>query len=265
MNYTLYCKASSHPLPNPLRPSSSVKIMKNPRVVVLTGAGISAASGIPTFRDAQTGLWSQYDPQELATPQAFRRDPQLVWEFYDWRRQLMVESRPNAAHIVLAQMEATLSEFTLVTQNIDGLHTLAGSRNIIHLHGDIWRIRCPQCDYAERNRQVPLQPLPPICPQCGALMRPDVVWFGESLDMMDLTRAGRAFARAHVALVVGTSAQVYPAAQLPMYTVQNGGKLIEFNTERTPLSRFAQQVVLGPSETTLPQWWQEWSQTLGLP
>ncbi|NOZ73469.1 MAG: NAD-dependent deacylase [Chloroflexi bacterium] len=239
--------------------------MKIPRVVVLTGAGISAASGIPTFREAQTGLWSQYNPQELATPQAFARNPRLVWEFYDWRRQLMEESQPNPAHITLAQMETVLPEFTLVTQNIDGLHALAGSRRVIYLHGDIWHIRCTQCTYAEENRQVPLVPLPPKCPRCGAIMRPDVVWFGEALDSMNLSHAQQAFTRAHLALVVGTSANVYPAAQLPLLTVQNGGKLIEFNTERTALSSFAQEVVLGPSETTLPQWWQAWSRTLNLP
>ena len=231
--------------------------MTPPRIAVLTGAGVSAGSGVPTFRDAAGSLWRQYNPQDLATPQAFARDPQLVWEFYDWRRQLMVDCQPNATHETLAAMDAVLPEFTLVTQNIDGLHPLAGSERILYLHGDIWNLRCTACSHSEKNRQAPLDPLPPICPRCGEMLRPDVVWFGEALDMDNLLKSSKAFAQADIALVVGTSAVVYPAAQLPLNTLDNGGKLYEFNMERTPLSDLATTTFLGPSEETLPRWWAE--------
>ncbi|MCO6450176.1 MAG: NAD-dependent deacylase [Caldilineales bacterium] len=230
--------------------------MTPPRIAVLTGAGISAGSGVPTFRDAEGSLWRQYNPQELATPQAFRRDPALVWEFYDWRRQRLADSQPNAAHLALAEMDALLPEFTLVTQNIDGLHALAGSKRALYLHGDIWAMRCTRCDHKERNRQTPLDPLPPICPQCGRLLRPDVVWFGEALNPAVLYHAWDVFEQAELALVVGTSAVVYPAAQLPLLTLQNLGSVLEFNTMRTPLSEAA-TTFLGPCEETLPRWWAE--------
>lgn len=228
--------------------------MSSLHVAVLTGAGVSAGSGVPTFRDAG-GLWRQFQAQDLATPGAFRRDPKLVWEFYDWRRQRIAGCAPNAAHFALAEMDAELPDFWLVTQNVDGLHTQAGSRRVIHLHGTIWQVRCTACTYLAENREVPLDPLPPTCPRCGALLRPNVVWFGEPLDGMALNQATRAFAQADIALVVGTSALVYPAAELPFYTLQRSGALYEFNTERTPLSDSAAAVFLGPSETTLPQWW----------
>lgn len=237
--------------------------MKPPAVAVLTGAGVSAGSGVPTFR-GDGGLWRQHQAQDLATPQAFRRDPQLVWEFYDWRRQRIAACQPNPAHLALADMDALLPDFTLATQNVDGLHRQAGSSRLLYLHGDIWNLRCTQCDHHEENHQVPLDPLPPHCPRCGALLRPGVVWFGEMLDGMVLSQAARAFARADLALVVGTSALVYPAAQLPFDTLQRGGKVYEFNTERTPLSSHATAVFLGPSEQTLPAWWAEFRRSLAL-
>ncbi len=229
--------------------------MPTPRIVALTGAGVSAGSGVPTFRDAG-GLWRQYNFQELATPQAFRRDPKLVWEFYDWRRQRMVHCRPNPAHDALAEMERVLPDFLLVTQNIDGLHAEAGAKRVVYLHGDIWTLRCTRCAYKERNRQAPLESLPPRCPRCDALLRPDVVWFGESLDPRAIARAWEAFEQADIALVVGTSAVVYPAAQLPWLTHERGGQVIEFNTQPTPLSDIA-TTILGPCEETLPRWWAE--------
>ena len=176
----------------------------------------------------------------------------------------MVDSLLNAAHETLAAMDAALPEFTLVTQNIDGLHPLAGSKRVLYLHGDIWNIRCTACDYEERNRQVPLEPLPPLCPQCGELLRPDIVWFGEPLNLSTLEGAAQAFAEADIALVIGTSAVVYPAARLPIYTWQNGGEVYEFNMERTPLSRIATATFLGPSEDTLPRWWDEFRLGWGL-
>ncbi len=228
--------------------------MPPPRIAVLTGAGVSAASGVPTFRDAG-GLWRQFRAQDLATPQAFHRDPQLVWEFYDWRRQRVAGCAPNAAHRTLAEMDAAVPGFTLVTQNVDGLHPAAGSCRVLYLHGDLWRVRCTACRYAGENRQVPLDPLPPACPECGALLRPDVVWFGEALDGMVLNKAVQAFRQADIALVAGTSALVYPAAELPHYTRQHGGKVYEFNTEATPLTSLATESLFGPCEETLPAWW----------
>lgn len=238
--------------------------MPPPTLAVLTGAGVSAGSGVPTFRDAG-GLWRQFRMQDLATPQAFRRDPRLVWEFYDWRRQRIAACAPNPAHRTLAEMEAALPGFTLVTQNVDGLHAQAGNRRILHLHGDIWQVRCTRCDYEAENRQAPFDLLPPVCPRCGALLRPGVVWFGEPLDGMTLSRATRAFAEADIALVVGTSALVYPAADLPFQTLRQGGAVYEFNTERTPLSDSAAALWLGPCEITLPQWWADFRQDPRLP
>jgi len=234
-----------------------------PRIAVLTGAGVSAASGIPTFRDAAGGLWQQYRAEDLATPHAFARDPRLVWEFYDHRRQMMAGCLPNPAHSVLAEMEARLPGFTLVTQNIDGLHTLAGSKRVLHLHGNIWQIKCVFCDYRAENREIPLPLLPPICPTCGDLLRPDVVWFDESLPWDVLQQAIRAFEAADLALVVGTSAVVYPAAELPLYTRRRGGQIIEFNTQPTPLSPHALSL-FGPSAETLPRWWEQFCREQGM-
>ena len=164
-------------------------------VVVLTGAGISAESGVPTFR-GEGGLWRQYRAEELATPHAFRRDPSLVWEWYNWRRQLIGDCRPNAAHRTLVEMEAQFDDFVLVTQNVDGLHLLAGSRNVVELHGDIWRMRCTGgCRADWEDRTSPLPELPARCPSCGALARPDVVWFGETLPPEALDAAWAAAQR----------------------------------------------------------------------
>ncbi len=238
--------------------------MKLPKIAVLTGAGVSKASGIPTYRDGADSLWNNYHPQELATPEAFARDPVLVWEFYDWRRQRMAQATPNPAHLTLAEMEAALPGFTLVTQNIDGLHREAGSRNVLYLHGDIWLVRCTECDYHGEDRRVPLPELPPRCPRCGAMLRPDIVWFGEALDAFTLNQAERAFRSADIALVVGTSAVVYPAAYLPHYTREHGGRILEFNMDRTAVSEYADEVILGPAELTLPQWWQRFRTELDL-
>ena len=238
--------------------------MTLPKIAVLTGAGISKGSGIATFRDGSDSLWRRYEPQQLATPQAFARDPRLVWEFYDWRRQKMVAARPNRAHVTLAEMESYLPDFTLVTQNIDGLHREAGNQKIYYLHGDIWYVRCTECDFRQEDRRAPLPELPPTCPRCGGLLRPDVVWFGEPLDPMTLMKSERVFREADIALVIGTSAVVYPAAYLPHYTLEHGGRILEFNMERTPLSPYAAETILGPSEITLPTWWEQFKRTLSL-
>lgn len=222
--------------------------------MALTGAGISAESGVPTFR-GEEGLWRTYRPQDLATPQAFQRDPKLVWEWYDWRRQRIAPCEPNAGHRTLAEMEAALSDFTLVTQNVDGLHQSAGSQRVLELHGNIWRLRCTDCDWIAEDHRVPLPQIPPRCPACDGLLRPDVVWFGESLPQDVLTAAWEAAARCRWMLVVGTSAVVYPAAALPEIACRNGAYLIEGNVSPTPLTPLADAVLHGPAGETLPRWW----------
>src|SRR5690349_837185 len=198
-------------------------------VTVLTGAGISAESGIPTFRGAD-GLWKEYRPEDLATPEAFARDPRLVWEWYDWRRERISKAQPNPAHRALVQIEKRKPGFTLVTQNVDGLHDLAGSGKILKLHGDIWRMRCTECGANFPNRRVPLPKIPPHC-ACGGVARPGVVWFAEALPEGMMKEAEHAAASARVFLVIGTSAVVHPAASLIPYAKQSGAKVIEINPE----------------------------------
>ncbi len=224
------------------------------RPVVFSGAGLSAESGIPTFR-GEGGLWRNYRATDLATPQAFQRDPELIWEFYDWRRDMMAACQPNPAHQTIAAMEKALPDFTLVTQNIDGLHQRAGSQNVLTLHGDVWRVRCTGCDYRGQDQRVPMPEIPPRCARCGELLRPDVVWFGESLPGDVLQAAWDVSSRAALMLVVGTSALVQPAASLPLLAKQNGATLIEVNPQETPLSPYADEVLRGPAGEVLPEWW----------
>ena len=220
-------------------------------VAVLTGAGVSAESGVPTFRDAQTGLWAQFDPQKLATPDAFRRNPKLVWDWYAWRRTLVAKAEPNAGHRALAVLEARVSDFVLITQNVDGLHRRAGSRNVVELHGNIGRVKCSRENtivehWTEAGDEVPR------CAGCGALLRPDVVWFEETLPPDALQAAEDAARRCQMLLVVGTSAEVYPAAALPDYAKSAGATIVEINPNPTPLSDFADYVLRGPGGAVLP-------------
>ena len=226
-------------------------LRESQRVTVLTGAGISAESGVPLFRGAG-GLWQKHRPEDLATPQAFARDPQLVWEWYDWRRARVAEAKPNPGHYALAELEQRVPDFTLITQNVDGLHDRAGSRNILKLHGDIWQLRCTDCRQEMDNTDVPLVDLPPHC-RCGALLRPAVVWFGESLSTSVLQTAANAATRAQLFLVIGTSALVQPAASLPLMAQQNGTRLVEINPQTTPLSAHADINLVGPAGELLPK------------
>jgi NAD-dependent deacetylase len=236
-------------------------------VAVLTGAGISAESGVPTFR-GEDGLWRTYRAEDLATPEAFDRDPHLVWEWYDWRRGLIAGCRPNATHQALAQMERRLDDLTLSTQNVDGLHQMAGSRNVVELHGNIWRMRCTQgCQPPWEDRTVPLALAGgalPRCPNCGSLARPDIVWFGESLPGEALTAALAAAQRCQVMLVVGTSALVQPAASLPLFALRRGAYVVEINTQPTPLSDAAHEVIREPAASALPRWWQTWQRRVSV-
>jgi NAD-dependent deacetylase len=205
------------------------------RVAVLTGAGISAESGIPTFRGAG-GLWKRYRAEDLATPEAFERDPRLVWEWYDWRRRIIGGAAPNEGHRTLAAWETAFASLSLITQNIDGLHERAGSREPVELHGNIWKTRCPREGAVRVNRDLPLAEIPPLCPSCGATLRPHVVWFGESLDPGVLDQAFRRCSSCQIMFVIGTSAVVHPAAALPLAAVRAGAVLVEVNPEPTPLT-----------------------------
>jgi NAD-dependent deacetylase len=227
-------------------------------VAVLTGAGISAESGVPTFR-GEGGLWRTHRAEDLATPRAFRRDPNLVWEWYNWRRELIGGCEPNAAHYTLVEMETHFDKFVIITQNVDGLHRLAGSRSVVELHGNIWGLRCTKgCRPNWEDRSVPLVQLPPRCPDCGALARPDVVWFGESLSQAALKAARTASEHCQLMLVVGTSALVQPSASLPLLALRHGAHVIEVNPQDTPLSNAADRTIRAPAAVALPKWWSAW-------
>jgi NAD-dependent deacetylase len=228
------------------------KLRNSHSVTVLTGAGISAESGIPTFREAQTGLWARYDPQQLATPQAFRRNPRLVWEWYCWRRELVMEAEPNPGHLALATMEQLVPEFTLITQNVDDLHRRAGSQNIIALHGDILRTRCFYCRKSVDDEQE-LNQYDGRCSHCGGPLRPDVVWFGESLPPEALDAAFTAARECEIFLSIGTSTLVEPAASLPFIALQNDIPVVEINPDQTPLSHLGTHVLNGDAGQVLPK------------
>jgi len=220
-------------------------------VCVLTGAGISAESGIPTFRDAQQGLWANYDPLDLATPEGFERDPELVWRWYESRREQIRRAQPNPGHLALASLAGRLPCLTLVTQNVDGLHQRAGSSGVIEYHGNILRDRCTvERVVAERSRDA--GGLLPRCASCGALLRPDVVWFGEMIPREAMLHADAAAADCDLFLSVGTSSLVYPAAGLAELALARGVPLIEVNPNATDFTERADIVLAGPSGVVLP-------------
>ena len=222
------------------------------KVVALTGAGISAESGVPTFRGS-SGLWKQYRPEELATPEAFSDNPRLVWEWYLWRRQLIAQADPNPGHYALVELEELLKgDFTLITQNVDGLHRQAGSKNSIELHGNIFVNRCSQCGQRASDDALDFDSLPPRCPRCQGAMRPDVVWFGESLNPVNIEDAFAKSRQATLFLSLGTSAVVHPAASLPMLARESGALLIEINPESTPLTPLADLAISDSSARALP-------------
>lgn len=226
-------------------------LCKARHVAVLTGAGVSAESGVPTFRDAQTGLWAKYDPQELATPQAFRRNPQLVWEWYAWRRQLVSQARPNPGHIALADLEQRVPKFTLITQNVDGLHQQAGSKNVIELHGNIARTKRFDDNVIVETWEDTGE-VPPRCPVTGSLLRPDVVWFGEMLPEDALTAAMQAANNCDLFFSIGTSALVQPAASLPMFALDNGATVVIINIDVPARATPGLYAIQGPSGQVLP-------------
>jgi NAD-dependent deacetylase len=228
-----------------------VRLETAARLAVLTGAGVSAESGVPTFRGPD-GLWRNFRAEDLATPEAFARDPRLVWEWYDWRRGLVSQCQPNPAHTALADLERRGRGFTLVTQNVDGLHALAGSRDPVEMHGNLWKVRCTACGRISEDRRVPI-PIPPHCDTCGGLLRPHIVWFGESLDPDVLERAFGAFEVCDVALIVGTSGHVQPAASLAGIAQRSGAFVVEVNPEATPGDGMVDVALKGKAGEVLPR------------
>lgn len=220
------------------------------RIVALTGSGISKGSGIPTFR-GKDGLWKNYNAMELATPQAFGRDPQLVWEWYAWRIGIILTKDPNPAHHALVKLQEKGFLDWVITQNVDSLHFRAGSKNLLEVHGNIFRTKCMSCGEKTMLTEAPIEP--PLC-ECGEMLRPDVVWFGESLDRNVLQKVDEIIrTECDILLVIGTSGVVYPIADLPYLAKMNGVIVIEFNVDETPISQIANFVILGKSEEILPK------------
>lgn len=217
-------------------PDSLIEALAGARTVaVVTGSGISAESGIPTFRDARTGLWANYRPEDLATPEAFRRNPALVWQWYQWRRKQVGEAQPNPGHEALARLERTLPDLRLITQNVDGLHRRAGSRKVVEFHGNVMNNRCLDAGHPAGPAD-PDAESPPRCRECGSPLRPDVVWFGEMIPENALHQAYEAVDDCDVLLSIGTSAQVYPAAGLVEVALQHGATVAEINPDTTPMT-----------------------------
>jgi NAD-dependent deacetylase len=221
------------------------------RVVAFTGAGVSAESGVPTFRGAG-GLWEGHPVEELASPRGFYADPVKVWRFYEERRRNLANVKPNPAHRVLAGWQERFPRYAVVTQNVDGLHQAAGARGVLELHGSIWRVRCLGCGCEREERTVPLPRVPPLCSECGAMERPGVVWFGEFLPEAVMAAAFAAIEKCEVLVVVGTSAVVYPAAGFVEVAATAGAKVIEVNPEASSMAHFADVALRGPAGELLP-------------
>lgn len=226
------------------------KLASATSITVLTGAGISADSGVPTFRGGD-GLWKNFRPEELATPEAFERDPRLVWEWYNWRREVIAAKQPNDAHKALVELERRCPNFWLITQNVDGLHRDAGSHQLSEIHGNIWKVRCTACGAIDDNREVPIAILP-SCRQCKSLLRPHIVWFGESLCAADLTQCSAVLQRCEVLLIIGTSGVVYPAAGFSSIAKQAGAFVGEINLDPTPQSSVVDVSLHGRAKELVP-------------
>jgi NAD-dependent deacetylase len=243
-----------------MSPAILEALRQSRHLLVFTGAGVSAESGIPTFRDALTGLWARFDPARLATPEAFSADPELVWGWYEWRRQRVLRAAPNPAHLAIAELARRVPRLTLVTQNVDDLHERAGSQNVIHLHGSLQAPRCFDCgrahaglgdalDEPEEGRRL----VPPRCEQCGGPVRPGVVWFGESLPEEALQSAFEAASECDLLLSIGTSGQVYPAAQVPQIAARNGASVVHINPQPVAPQGPREHSLAGAAGVLLPQ------------
>jgi NAD-dependent deacetylase len=224
-----------------------------PRITVLTGAGVSVASGIPTFRGPE-GIWKDFKPEEVATPQAFERDPKFVWEWYQYRRDKLRECKPNRGHEVLAAWSKRYPGFKLFTQNVDGLHELAGTENVIRYHGSLWDVgcweQCPEAPYRWRDETETFPALPPPCPYCGGILRPGVVWFGEMIDP-EVLSASMAATQCELFLAIGTSSVVYPAASMVESAKEQGAFTVEINPEATDAAPYLDLALAGKSEEVL--------------
>ncbi len=226
------------------------KLMAAEAITVLTGAGISADSGVPTFRGTD-GLWRTYRAEDLATPEAFERDPRLVWEWYNWRRELIATKKPNPTHEAIAELERRCAQFWLITQNVDGLHRAAGSQKLSEIHGNIWKVRCTRCGVVEDNRDVPIGILP-CCHHCKSLLRPHIVWFGESLFTGDVEQCATVLQRCDVLLVIGTSGTVYPAAGFASIAKNAGAFVAEINLDPTPQTTLVDMSLQGRAKDIVP-------------
>lgn len=237
--------------------NASEKLANADRLVVLTGAGVSAESGIATFRDAMQGLWAKFNPEELASPSGFRRDPKLVWEWYEERRSNVARNRPNPAHYALAELEkiflSSNRKFTLVTQNVDGFHMQAGSNNVLELHGNIVKNRCFREDRLLSDAEIERETVPPKCKHCGSYVRPGVVWFGENLPQDTLSEAFEKAEKADYCLVIGTSGLVQPAASIPVVARQSGAFVVEINSLESAITPISHIFLQGKAGETLPQ------------
>ncbi len=222
------------------------------RIVVLTGAGVSAESGVPTFRGKE-GVWANFKPEELASLEGFMANTEIVWEWYNWRRDLMEKVLPNAGHLAITQLEKLSKKFTLITQNVDGLHKIAKTQNILELHGNISRNKCVDCNLIV-DKKIIIDPKNiPCCKKCGGKIRPDIVWFGEMLDETIISQAYVDSEKAELFFSIGTSAVVHPAASLPITAKENGAILVEINLEETPITPIADYHIFGKSGEILPQ------------
>jgi NAD-dependent deacetylase len=228
------------------------ELRKAKRIAVLTGAGISAESKIPTFRDAMTGLWASFSPEELATPEAFARNPKMVWDWYAFRREMCAQALPNPGHVALAELEKRVEHFTLTTQNVDGLHQRAGSVRVFEMHGSIARVKCADTGCILEGDIPACDEPPPLHPETGGMLRPDVVWFGEALPVEALMESAQSARNADVFFTIGTSALVYPAASLPIEAVRAGATVVEINPDVTPFTDLASFSLRGKSGEVLP-------------
>ncbi|MDT7041449.1 NAD-dependent deacylase [Candidatus Nitronereus thalassa] len=227
------------------------RIAQAKSITVLTGAGISADSGVPTFRGAE-GLWKNFRPEELASPEAFERDPMLVWQWYNWRRELLATKSPNPGHHALAELEQRAKNFWLITQNVDGLHAAAGIQKLSEIHGNIWKVRCTSCRIVTDNHDVPIEILP-YCPSCQGLLRPHIVWFGESLNPEDLRNSYDALQSCEILIIIGTSGAVYPAASFGSVAKDHGAYVIELNLDPTPNSDLVDVAIQGRAKDLVPR------------
>ena len=249
-------KNTHHDIP----PALAQALREARRVVVFTGAGVSAESGIATFRDALTGLWSRFDAQALATPEAFQEHPDIVWGWYEWRRAQAVRATPNAAHYAIAALSRHVPKLDVVTQNVDDLHERAGSPHVTHLHGSLHAPRCSRCGASQSfAAEIPLDSdtgrriTPPACTQCGGLVRPGVVWFGESLPAPAWRDATLAVQQCDLLFSIGTSSLVYPAAELPRLAAANGAAVVQVNPAATPLDALAHHNLRGAAAEVMPR------------